>query len=432
MLPLAVSIAVLATLGLASPIEHTSGAKVVALPARRAIFNGDKVFDREAASLDRLQRSQKVQSWKERKASGFTPAPIVARSTPSAETYDIGHLRRRTSSGTVALTDDYDGIDELYYGPVSIGTPAQGSTVDFDTGSSDLWVPVTGCSTSTCVAPIFKTASSSTYKVSSTAFSITYADGTGASGKVATDTVTLAGLTVAGQGFGAITKESNGVAGPMAGLLGLGFPANAASGKTPFFFNLIANGALTSNIFSFYMARNGGTGSELCIGCTDSSKYTGTITYHTLSAAATDGTQYYWNTPASGFTYNGGASTGSFSAIIDSGTTLIYIPTAAAKNLYASIPGSKDASSTLGSGTYTYPCSTTLGSIALVIGSNSYALNASDFNAGPVSSGSSTCVGGIFGDDSDPGLATIGDEFIKNWYSVFDYTNNRVGFAQAI
>jgi len=68
----------------------------------------------------------------------------------------------------------------------------------------------------------------------------------------------------------------------------------------------------------------------------------------------------------------------------------------------------------------------------LVIGSNSYALNASDFNAGPVSSGSTTCVGGIFGDDSDPGLATIGDEFIKSWYSVFDYTNNRVGFAQAI
>lgn len=39
-------------------------------------------------------------------------------------------------------------------------------------------------------------------------------------------------------------------------------------------------------------------------------------------------------------------------------------------------------------------------------------------------SGSSQCVGGIFGDDEGEGLATIGDEFIKSWYSVFDYSNN--------
>lgn len=45
-----------------------------------------------------------------------------------------------------------------------------------------------------------------------------------------------------------------------------------------------------------------------------------------------------------------------------------------------------DQSASLGSGTYSYPCNANLGAISMVIGSNSYALNALDFNTGAVSS----------------------------------------------
>ena len=65
-----------------------------------------------------------------------------------------------------------------------------------------------------------------------------------------------------------------------------GFSTIAKSGAKTFMENLVDNNALTSNLFSFYLQRaadvsnsSSGTisGGELCIGCTDSSKYTGTI-----------------------------------------------------------------------------------------------------------------------------------------------------------
>ncbi|KAG8860927.1 Type I transmembrane sorting receptor [Tulasnella sp. 330] len=436
-LTLAAQMAVLATLGFASPVEkRIPGARVVPIRAKAPMHtrSGDEKIFNKASAL--AEKATVVKKYNKSTKGPATSAAPVERSAP-VENFDINTLRKRATSGKEVLTDDYDGIDELYYGPLTIGTPAQASTVDFDTGSSDLWLPTSACSG--CFGNTYNTASSSTYKGSSTPFSITYEDGSEADGTVATDTVTIVGITVPNQGFGAVTSESGGFgSGPNAGLLGLGFPANAETGATPWFINAANEGLLTSNIFSFYMARNGASGSELCIGCTDSAKFSGSITYYPLSTAATSGTQYYWNIVSAGFTYNSGTSSGAFSAVIDSGTTLIYIPTTYAKALYAMIPGAKSAASTVGAGFYSFPCSSasTLAPIQLKLGSAYYAVNMADFNLGQVSSGSSSCVGGIIGEDIGGSganqLAIIGDEWIKSWYSVFDYANLRVGFATAL
>jgi len=432
-LTLAAQMAVLAALGLASPVEQkrNPGHAVVSKPAKAPVWTrsgGEKVFNKDAALRDRTRIVKKFSN-KEYKSGN--PAHVVKRT--GGEPFDINTLRRRASSGKEPMTDDYDGLDEEYYGPISIGTPAQGSYVDFDTGSSDLWLPTTKCSG--CYGPLINTGASSTYKGSSTPFSITYEDGSGATGTVGTETVTIAGITVTGQGWGVVTSETGAdfSSGPAAGLIGMGFVANAETGDTPWIFNAYQKGLLTSNVFSEFMARNGASGSEVCIGCIDSAKYTGSISYYSLSSAATSGTQYYWNTPSKGFFYNGGTSSGAFSAVIDTGTTLIYIPTSYAKALYAKIPGAKSASSTVGAGFYSYPCSTSLAPITLEFGTTQYAVNPADFNLGAVSSGSSQCVGGIIGEDiggsGSNQLAIIGDEWIKNWYTVFDMGNLRVGFA---
>ncbi|KAG9040734.1 Type I transmembrane sorting receptor [Tulasnella sp. UAMH 9824] len=412
----------------ASPVQQKRSASVISLPAR-TVHRRNNVFNLKAAKRDRARVNSKYKGKNFSQAINSTDVrPIEERSEYNPAPYDI---QRRTNSGHEPLVDVFDTFDLFYYGALTIGTPAQSTTVDFDTGSSDLWLPLSKCSG--CPGQLFDSSSSSTYKASSTPFMIQYADGSSATGKVATDKVTVAGLSVRKQGFGAVTKETGVLLnGPSAGIMGLGFTANAASGAIPFFINLVNQCDLASNVFSFYMSRGGSRGSELCLGCTNSAKYTGCIEYYPLDPSATGGTQYYWNIKSGGFSYNGGSSSGALSAIIDSGTSAIYIPTAAAKKFYASIPGAKSASSTIGDGFYTYPCSTSLKSITISFGSTKYAIDPVDFNLGPVSEGSSSCVGGIIGDDIGGNLAVLGDEFMKNWYSVFDYDAKSVGFAKAI
>ena len=94
----------------------------------------------------------------------------------------------------VSLTDDNSG--ELWQGPLTVGTPAKTFTVQFDTGSSDLFVPGPSCTSSNCKGhTIFTPKSSSTAVDVGKTFNLQYGSGQ-VQGEQYTDTVTIAGLTV--------------------------------------------------------------------------------------------------------------------------------------------------------------------------------------------------------------------------------------------
>ncbi|GAA6002934.1 hypothetical protein JCM10207_001904 [Rhodosporidiobolus poonsookiae] len=344
---------------------------------------------------------------------------------------------KRAPSGNVALTDYFSGgNDAAYFGGIGIGTPAQSFDVIFDTGSADLWVPSSSSSSSHTK---FNADASSTSESSTASWDITY--GTGSSeGHLARDTVTAGSYSATQQIFAVADSVADVVDSlPSDGIMGMAFSTIASSGAPTFFENLITQGSVSQQVFSYYMTRASdsttktkGTiaGGELCIGCIDSSKYTGSLNYVPVSS------QSYWSIPSDGINIDGTVVSGtSMTAAIDTGTTLIYVPTSVAKALYAKLGGTS-----AGNGEYHVPCVSTFSSIGLSFGGQTYNIPLSDVFLGYASaSNTNECILGIFGQDlydaNGKEVAIIGNLFLKAVYSVFSYSQGgspAVGFAESI
>ncbi|GAA6032595.1 hypothetical protein JCM8097_004833 [Rhodosporidiobolus ruineniae] len=345
---------------------------------------------------------------------------------------------KRAPSGAVGLTDYFSGgNDAAYYGALSIGTPGQSFNTIFDTGSADLWVPSSKSSTSHTK---FSNSASSTLQTSTAEWDIQY--GTGSSqGFLARDVVTVGGYSVDQQIF-ALADESAAVvdALPSDGICGMAFSTIATSGAPTFFENLITAGSVSNQVFSFYMQRakdltskTKGTiaGGEMCIGCIDSSKYTGSLSYNPVVSKS------YWSVASDGINVDGTVVAGtSMTAAIDTGTTLIYVPTSVAKALYASIGGTPSGNS----GEYHVPCVSTFSTIGLTFNGVTYNIPLEDVFLGYASaSNTNECILGIFGQDmydaDGVSVAIVGNLFLKATYTVFSYSQNgapAVGFAESI
>ncbi|KZT58243.1 acid protease [Calocera cornea HHB12733] len=320
--------------------------------------------------------------------------------------------KRATASD--GLTDDED---DDWYGNVEVGTPLKTYTVDFDTGSSDFFLPASSCrrcgSHST-----YNPSSSSTSHSLGRSFTLNYGDGSTTSGTQYTDTVAIGGLTVSGQTLGSATSYSTEFQeGVYDGLMGLGWPSISSYPATPFVFNLFDQGSLSSGSFSFKLAESG---SSLYIGGADSSLYTGSFSYTPVTEEG------YWEVTTQSLKLGSTTIASNQDSIVDSGTTLLYVDASTARSFYSHIAGAKEDDS-LGSGLYTLPCNSIPTNTAIVFAGKTVTIPSSVFNFGQVSEGSSTCVGGIA--SGDFGFWILGNVFMRNVYTQFDMANARVGVA---
>ncbi|XP_017114289.1 lysosomal aspartic protease [Drosophila elegans] len=302
-----------------------------------------------------------------------------------------------------------------YYGNISIGSPPQYFLVQFDTGSSNLWVPGSSCLSSACVDHRrYYGSESSSYVANGTGFSITYGTGS-VSGYLSVDYVGFAGLTVQSQTFGEVTTETgtNFLYAYFDGILGMGFPALAVDGVTPTFQNMINQNLVQQPVFSFFLRDNGTSinyGGELILGGSDPSLYSGDLTYVDLIQAA------YWKFQTDSITIGNTIISINDAAIADTGTSLIIAPIAEFDQIAGIFGANADG---------LFQCNNLKSIPDLVININGvgFRISAKYY----VVQEGEFCSLAIQSINQD--FWILGDVFLGRFYTEFDVGNQRLGFA---
>nr|XP_009943319.1 PREDICTED: cathepsin E [Opisthocomus hoazin] len=201
--------------------------------------------------------------------------------------------------------------------------------------------------------------------------------GTGSlTGVIGSDQVVVEGLAVSNQQFAESVSEPGKafLDAEFDGILGLAYPSLAVDGVTPVFDNMMAQNLVETPMFSVYLSTNpeSSQGGELLFGGFDPSHFTGTLNWVPVTQ------QGYWQIQLDNIQLGGTVAfcANGCQAIVDTGTSLITGPTKDMKELQSYI------------------------------------------GAAPA--------------DGEGPLWILGDVFIRQFYSVFDRGNNRVGLAPAV
>jgi len=316
-------------------------------------------------------------------------------------------------------------LNAQYFSEITIGTPPQTFKVVLDTGSSNLWVPSSECGSIACYLHTkYDSSSSSTFKKNGTSFEIRYGSGS-LSGFVSQDVMTIGDLKIKDQIFAEATEEP-GLAfafGRFDGILGLGYDTISVNKIPPPFYSMIDQGLLDEPVFAFYLSdTNNGDDSEATFGGIDESHYTGKITTIPLRRKA------YWEVDLDAITF--GDSTAELEntgVILDTGTSLIALPTTLAELLNKEIGATKGYN-----GQYTIECEKrdSLPDMSFTLSGHEFAITPYDYILEVQGSCISSFMGMDFPEPVGP-LAILGDAFLRKWYSVYDLGKNTVGLAAA-
>ncbi|KAK4105448.1 acid protease [Parathielavia hyrcaniae] len=329
-------------------------------------------------------------------------------------------------------------FDVEYLAPVEIGTPPQTLMLNFDTGSSDLWV----FSSETPRRlqggqKLYQIENSTTaQRLANHTWSIQYGDGSRSAGNVYLDTVSVGGVNVFQQAVESATSVSASFTRDAAssGLLGLAFDSiNQVRPNKQKTFISNALESLEMGLFTANLKK--AEPGNYNFGFIDETEFQGPLFF--IDANTTRG---FWEFPASGFSiqsHNNTNSTSSLfvplahSAMADTGTTLLLLPAAIAQAYYWQVPGARSSAQV---GGWVFPCDVapTLPDLTLHLGTYKAVVPGELMVFAPVDTDdlatAALCFGGV---QTAAGLpfAIYGDVFFKAQFTVFDIEGRRLGFA---
>lgn len=197
------------------------------------------------------------------------------------------------------------------------------------------------------------------------------------------------------------------------GVLGLGYSDASNDEALSPLENMIAQGLLDEPLFSLYLASDDDGQSEVLRGGIDETKFSESLV--NLPVTGKNSWEVIVDTVELG---SGSFDSKSMSAILDSGTPFIVLPTEMAETINKQI--------------YHVGCEK-LGPLPDL----TFKLAGRDFEISPrdyIDQDGDECKGGIVGIDFDwfdNAIILLGDVFLKRWYSVFDHGNASVSLARA-
>ncbi|KAJ5972671.1 uncharacterized protein N7479_002589 [Penicillium vulpinum] len=346
--------------------------------------------------------------------------------------------RRKRSTVSQAL----DNEETLYFCNVTLGTPKQGLRLVLDTGSSDLWcnTPNSTLCESTRIAcaasGTYNSSASSSYSFVSSDFNISYADGSSAVGDYVSDTITIGGVSIKdfqfGVGFASGSPE---------GVLGIGYPANEVqvgrNGDSAYA-NLpkamVDKGLIQSNAYSLWLNDLDASRGSILFGGVNTKKYQGTL--QTVPIQKVRGQYSEFVIALTELSLTNGSSTKTLSSssipvgvLLDSGSSLSYLPDSLVEEIYNDLGVSYESDSGIGY----IDCSLAEQSISL-----SYTFSSPKINVGIdemiidvgdlyFKNGRRACVFGIV--PAGGSTAVLGDTFLRSAYVVYDLANNEISLA---
>jgi len=361
-------------------------------------------------------------------APGLVRFPVTAVEGGSI----IGkHSKRQTGTPSSAMGTIYK-ID------ITLGTPGQTVAIQFDTGSSELWVNPT-CSQSTdpafCAAqPRF------TYSTSLVDYgvqgSITYNPGY-ANFEYVGDVIRIGSATIPQQIFGAAYSTANAVV----GIMGAGPDLLGWTSPYPYVIDSLASqGTTNSRAFSMDLRGFDSDVGSIIFGGIDTYKYAGSLVKFPVvpPSQSPDGLTR-WYVRLSGITVSqpGGTVVNVYTkpsggvgqaVLLDSGYALSALPTAIFNNLVAAFPSAVYVAS---SDLYTVDCLDPGegGTVEFIFGDGADAVTIKVRYYDFVSHvpGSTECILGAYEDQ----FAVLGDSFLRSAYVVFDWDNQNIHLAQS-